>query len=141
MRSLPALGAILVLSAGGCSQSGYGSSGNGMMNMPGPTANPSSGNTAMVVIVGQQSRQAFAPDPAPIAPGALVVWHNLDTMSHHIVMNDGSFDGGDITPGGSSQTMRLGSTGGNYHCTIHPTTMFGSIVVATTGPTPSGPAY
>jgi hypothetical protein len=30
--------------------------------------------------------------------------------------------------------MRLTGSGGNYHCTIHPTTMFGSINVATTPP-------
>jgi plastocyanin len=69
-----------------------------------------------------------------------MVWHNMDTTAHHIVMNDGSFDSGTIESGASSQTMRLVSTGGNYHCTIHPTTMFGSINVATMEPSPS-PGY
>jgi hypothetical protein len=39
-----------------------------------------------------------------------------------------------------STAMRLSSSGGQYHCTVHPTTMFGSINVATTGD-PSMPGY
>ena len=46
-------------------------------------------------------------------------------------MNDGSFDSGDIGPGSTSSAMKLSSPGGQYHCTIHPTTMFGSINAAT----------
>ena len=36
----------------------------------------------------------------------------------------------------TSAAMRLANAGGNYHCSIHPTTMFGSINVATTIPDP-----
>jgi plastocyanin len=123
MPSRFALGAFLVLAAWGCSGNGYGS---GDAGMPTP-ATSSSANASFVNIVGQKAAQSFDPNPAPIAQGALVVWHNMDTTTHRIVMNDGSFDSGDIAPGGSSQTMRLSSTGGSYHCTIHPTMMFGSI--------------
>jgi hypothetical protein len=47
---------------------------------------------------------------------------------HRIVLNDGSFDSGNIPPGGVSQPVRLaGVAGGQYHCTIHPTMMFGRV--------------
>jgi len=36
--------------------------------------------------------------------------------------------------------MRLSSSGASYHCTIHPTMMFGSINMATTEP-PMPPGY
>ena len=124
-------GAIFLYAAWGCSGGGAGSSGPGMP-MPTPNSPPSGATT--VSIMGQNGAQSFSPNPAPITQGSLVVWRNLDSATHRIVMNDGSFDSGDIGPGGSSLTMRLNSTGGNYHCTIHPTTMVGSINVATDPP-------
>jgi plastocyanin len=108
--------------------------------MPAPSNTASLAIAATVAIIGQKGGRSFDPNPASIAQGALVVWHNMDTTSHRIVMNDGSFDTGDITPGSSSQTMRLTSTGGGYHCTIHPTMMAGSINVAAIEP-PSRPGY
>ena len=92
--------------------------------------------------MGQRNDQSFDPNPAPIAQGSLVVWHNSDNTVHHIVMNDGSFDSGDIGPGATSTAMKLASAGGQYHCTIHPTTMFGSINAATSAdPGTPGSAY
>jgi len=91
--------------------------------------------------MGQRNDQSFSPNPAPIAQGSLVVWRNSDNTVHRIVMNDGSFDSGDIGPGATSASMKLSSSGGQYHCTIHPTTMFGSINTATGEPPSTGPAY
>ena len=109
--------------------------------MPTPTSSTPPSNAVTVSIMGQNGGQSFTPNPAPVTQGSLVVWRNMDNTIHHIVMNDGSFDSGDIGPGGTSATMRLSSAGGNYHCTIHPTTMFGSINVATDPPvsTPGSP--
>jgi plastocyanin len=109
--------------------------------MPTPTSTRSGGATT-VTIMGQSGAQAI-PQPAHHSiGGSLVVWRNMDSTVHRIVMNDGSFDSGDIGPGGLSATMRLSSGGGNYHCTIHPTTMFGSINVATDPPvSPPAPGY
>ncbi len=137
MRSRLLAGTVLIVAACGCGDNGgYDST---SMNMPAPTMGTTPA-TATVNIVGQRDALSFNPNPAPISQGSFVVWHNLDTTAHHIVMNDGSFDSSTIAPGGSSQAMRLGSAGGNYHCTIHPTTMFGSINVATLGLSPS-PGY
>jgi plastocyanin len=132
-------GAIFLLAAWGCSGGGSVANGPGM---PTPTSNSAPNGAATVTIMGQNGALSFTPNPAPITQGALVVWRNADSTVHRIVMNDGSFDSGDIGPGGTSATMRLSSSGGNYHCTIHPTMMFGSINVATDPPvSPPGPVY
>jgi plastocyanin len=127
---------FVVLTAWGCSGGGSDAPG-----MPTPTSTTPPSSAITVTIMGQNGAQSFNPNPAPIMQGSLVVWRNMDSTVHHIVMNDGSFDSGDIGPGGSSATMRLGSAGGNYHCTIHPTTMWGSINVATDPPVSPGSPY
>ena len=133
-------GAIFVLAAWGCS-GGSGGSTSAPSSTPAPTTTTSS-NATTVNITGQNGAQSFNPNPAPITQGSLVMWHNQDGTVHHIVMNDGSFDSGDIMPGATSPTMKLSSAGGSYHCTLHPTTMFGSINVATDpAPSPSPSPY
>jgi len=139
MRFRRLSGAILVLAAWGCS--GSGGPGPSGPSMPTPTPNTVPSGATTVNIMGQSGAQSFSPNPAPITTGSLVVWRNMDSAVHRIVMNDGSFDSGDIGPGGTSATMRLGSSGGNYHCTIHPTTMFGSINVATDPISSPPPGY
>ena len=91
--------------------------------------------------MGQRNDQAFSPNPASVAQGSLVVWRNTDNTAHRIVMNDGSFDSGDLGPGATSAALRLSTAGGSYHCTIHPTTMFGSINTATMDPSAPGAGY
>ena len=122
MRTPLVIGTVLVCTACGCGGNGHRND-DGMMSMPTPV---SSQDARVVTIQGQQGMLSFDPNPAHIAPGALVVWHNVDNATHRIVMNDGSFDSGAIAPGSSSSVMRLGAAGG-YHCIIHPTMMFGSI--------------
>jgi plastocyanin len=63
-------------------------------------------------------------------------WHNIDSITHRVVLNDGTLDTGDIAPGASSQPMSINNGGGPYHCSIHPV-MVGTIVAATsTSPAP-----
>ena len=129
--------AVFVLAAWGCGSGGYSSS------MSGPSSPTSSSSSATTVsIMGQRNEQSFSPNPAPIAQGSLVVWQNSDNTVHRIVMNDGSYDSGNIAPGTMSSTMRLTSSGGSYHCAVHPTTMFGSINIATApDPNAGTPGY
>ena len=124
MRTPLVIGIVLVFTAGGCGSDGHRNDGS-MMGMPTAGSPP---DAWVISIVGQQGMLSFDPNPAQIAPGALVVWHNLDNVTHRIVMNDGSFDSGAIAPGNSSPALRLGGSGG-YHCTAHPTMMFGSVNV------------
>lgn len=128
MRSPLAIGTVLAFAACGCSGGTSGT--GGPMSMPTPAATVSSPDASVVTIVGRQGTASFSPNPAQIARGVPVVWRNSDTAAHRIVMNDGSFDSGTIAPGASSATLRLGPDGGGYHCTIHPTMMFGSFIVS-----------
>ena len=56
-------------------------------------------------------------------------------------MDDNSVDFGSLSPGASSAAKGVG-TGGNFHCTIHPS-MVGTIngTVAPTPPPGSGDGY
>ncbi len=89
-----------------------------------PTA-PTS-NTTTISIAGERGSQSFSPNPAS-AGGRMVLWRNDDGETHHIVANDGSFDIGDLAPGATSTMVQMPQGGLNYHCSIHPTTMFGAI--------------
>ena len=59
----------------------------------------------------------------------MVVWHNIDSVIHRVVLDNGSLDTGNLPPGASSQSMPINTGGGPYHCSIHPS-MVGTIVPA-----------
>ncbi len=82
-------------------------------------------SAATISILGQFGTQSFSPNPA--TGGQSVVWRNNDGVTHRILANDGVFDTGDIAPGATSVVVRPPGGGLNYHCSIHPTTMFGAI--------------
>ena len=107
---------------------------------PAPTPAPSSG-AVTINIVGVNGAQSFSPNPATLPAGQLVVWLNVDTTTHRVVLDDRSVDTGDLAPGASSQPMAIGAGGGRYHCSIHPE-MIGSINQDTPTPTsPPPPSY
>jgi len=102
------------------------------------STSPSPTSTSTINILfsnglGNLGANSFSPNPASVSQGAMVVWHNSDSTTHHIVLNDGSLDTGDIAPAASSPAKLLNVSGANYHCTIHPT-MVGSINVPTNPP-------
>ncbi len=107
--------ALTVTACGGCS-SGT-SSGS-------PTAPTSKATT--ISILGERGSQSFSPNPAS-AGGRMVLWRNSNGDTHRIVGNDGTFDTGDLVPGATSRMVQMPQGGLNYHCSIHPTTMFGAI--------------
>ena len=78
-----------------------------------------------ISIAGQRGSQSFSPNPA--SGGRMFVWRNDDGDTHRIVADDGSFDTGDLAPGATSTIVDVPEDGANYHCSIHPTTMFGAI--------------
>ncbi len=112
-----ALAVALTLTACGGGSSGT----SGSPSAPTPTS-----NTTTISIAGERGSQSFSPNPAS-AGGRMVMWRNDDGETHHIVANDGSFDTGDIAPGAISAMVQMPQFGLNYHCSIHPTTMFGAI--------------
>jgi plastocyanin len=64
----------------------------------------------------------------------MVVWHNIDSITHRVVLNDGSLDTGDIGAGASSRPMAINTGSHSYHCSIHPS-MVGSLVPAASSST------
>jgi plastocyanin len=129
---------VLTLGLGmwGCSGSGYSS--GSTSNPAAPTPMPSNG-VVTINVVAINGAQSFSPNPATLPAGQMVVWHNVHTTTHRVVLNDGSLDTGNLAPGASSQPMALGAAGAPYHCSIHPE-MIGSINQDTSAP-PSGPSY
>ena len=107
----------------------YGSS-----SPSGPTTTPTGGlgNTPppagaiTINVVRENGNQSFSPNPATVPAGQTVVWHNIDTVTHRVVLNDGELDTGNLAPGAFSQPMALGVPG-PYHCSIHPS-MVGTLV-------------
>ncbi len=71
---------------------------------------------------------SFYPSQATVRANQVIVWRNWDTVTHHLVFDDGSVDTGTLAPGTLSQPMTIGVGNRSYHCTIHPT-MVGTVVV------------
>jgi plastocyanin len=107
IRTLAVAAAAIVLTSCGGSSSPASPSG------PGTPSSPA------INIVGQVGAQAFTPNPAPLG-GQAIVFHNNDSVTHRVILNDGSGDTGDIAPGATSRTVTIPANGANYHCTIHP---------------------
>lgn len=89
-------------------------------NPTAPSGNPTAPSDAIVIDVRSiNGAQSFSPNPASVPSGRMVVWHNVDTVTHRVVLNDRSLDTGNLDPGSFSSPMSLGTAGG-YHCSIHP---------------------
>ena len=76
-------------------------------------------NAIVINVVAINGAQSFSPNPSSIPSGQLVVWHNIDSITHRVVLNDGELDTGNISAGAFSSPMALVAPG-PYHCTIHP---------------------
>jgi plastocyanin len=82
-------------------------------------------------VLGVNGTQSFSPNPATLPAGQMVVWHNVDSITHRVVLNNGSLDTGNLTPGASSQPMSIPAGTDSYHCSIHPS-MLGTLVSSAT---------
>ena len=72
---------------------------------PAPTPTPTPpppGGLVTINVVGINGAQSFSPNPSTLPAGQMVVWHNVDSITHRVVLNDGSLDTGNIA-GGSVQ--------------------------------------
>jgi plastocyanin len=131
------LAAFIVVALASWSCSGSSSSSNGP-TAPAPPAPAARATT--INIQGDRGAQSFAPNPGTVVEGNTIIWQNMDTQTHHIVLNDGSLDTGDIAPGRASAALPLTVNGARYHCTIHPG-MVGSINTSGGEPPPCTGAY
>ncbi len=130
----------LTLAAGAAAVSGCGGSGSSYSGTtPSPTTTPSA-SASTISIVGQNGTQAFTPNPGAFG-GMQVVFKNNDKVTHHIVMNDGSGDTGDLAPGATSPAIAIGTAGTNYHCTIHPGMIGSSSAASGAAPPPCDGPY
>jgi plastocyanin len=100
---------------------------------PTPTATPASVDQAPSVI-GVPIIAFFLPD-ITVATGATVMWNSSHSTPHTITSgvpgnSTGSFDSGQLRTGGSfGFTFGVAGTY-PYYCTIHPSSMQGTITVA-----------
>lgn len=121
MRITLAAAGIAALALGVAACSGGDGSPSGNPNAPSP---PPPG-AVVIDVVRDNGAQSFSPNPATVPAGQMVVWHNVDTITHRVVLDAGGIDTGDLAAGAFSAPMSLGASGG-YHCTIHPT-MVGTV--------------
>lgn len=105
---------VAVLGCAAASCGGYTSA-----PAPDPVTPPPPANAVIINVVAIAGAQSFSPDPSTVAAGQPVVWHNVDTTVHRVVLNDGEVDTGNLAPGASSAPMILAAPG-PYHCAIHP---------------------
>ena len=124
MRAFVTASAVIALGLGvwGCSGNGYASGNSGNPSTP----TPSIPGVVTINVVAVNGAQSFSPNPATLPAGQMVVWRNVDGITHRVVLNDRSVDTGDLAPGTSSQPMAIAAGGGPYHCSIHPV-MVGSV--------------
>jgi plastocyanin len=72
---------------------------------------------------------AFSIGTLNVAAGTTVTWTNNDGMTHTVTADDGSFDSGNIAPGGTFTFKFISAGTVGYHCKIH-SGMKASVVVA-----------
>ena len=105
---------------------------------PAPSAAPTP-STVTVSIVSSAGNTAYKPNPVMANSGDTVVFRNNDVTMHHIMLDDGSADLGDVNPGATSKGVTLkNSSAARFHCTIH-SSMVGTINESTAPPTPPCP--
>src|SRR5262245_48405573 len=108
-----AFGAATVLSVFACGGGYGGSSPTAPTVSSGAVAPPA--DAIVINVIGINGSQSFAPNPATVPVGRLVVWHNVDSVTHRVVFNDGEVDSGNIAPGAYSAPTGLVAPG-PYHC-------------------------
>ena len=120
------LGALAMWSCGG---------GGTASTSPTTPSAPSGPATVTVNIVASIGNGAYRPNPVSANSGDTVMFRNNDASMHHIVLDDGSADLGNVAPGATSKGVTIATvSAANFHCTIHPS-MVGAIN-AQTAPEP-----
>src|SRR5713226_2005583 len=127
MRSSVLFGSVLAIAGALAMSSCGGGSSSGVS--PSPSTPTPGGANIVVNIASSAGASAYNPNPVQAAIGQTVAFKNSDTATHHIMMDDGSMDFGDLASGATSRMITVSPTSGKFHCTIHP-----SMVGAINGP-------
>lgn len=119
----------------GSSVGGVGGYGQGVMIGPGGmmgSGGMMGGGPGPTAPAGTSVRMAgsrFEPATLTVAPGSTVQWFNDDALPHTVTATDGSWDSGNLAPGGTFQRQVDSAGTYAYLCRYHPG-MTGTIVVA-----------
>lgn len=81
----------------------------------------------------------YSPASVTINVGDKVTWKNDHSSPHTVTANDGSFDSGNINPGGTFPRTFTATGTFTYRCNFHPATMAGSVTVQGGGGTQPPP--
>ena len=105
--------------------------GGGSYSAPATTPTPTTpaATSVTVSIVGSSGNTAFSPNPVAVGAGNTLTFKNADITTHHIVLDDGTIDLGEMAPG-ATKSITAKASAVSFHCTIH-STMVGSINGAT----------
>src|SRR5262245_20763697 len=98
MQKVLIMAGILALAVSACAND------NVSPTSPGPPTPPSP-DAIVIDIVADNGSQSFNPDPAAVPPGKTVVWHNVDSQTHRVRLDDGRLDTGNIAAGAFSAPM------------------------------------
>lgn len=82
----------------------------------------------------------FSPMTITVNAGDTVTWHNLDSATHTVTANDGSFDSGNVNSAGSFPRMFTQPGTYDYYCKIHGSPgagMHGTVIVQGSAPAPN----
>jgi plastocyanin len=103
--------AVFLALLGGCKSN---SSSYSSPTAPATTTPPPSTPNAVAI-----QNFAFGPASLTITKGATVTWKNNDNVPHTATSDDGSWDTGNIAPGGSKSLSFANAGSFAYHCTVH----------------------
>ncbi len=120
------VGGVARYGPGGYGPAGYGPGGmmgsGGMMGW-------GSGPTAPAGTSVRMAGSRFEPATLTVAPGSTVRWFNDDALPHTVTATDGSWDSGNLAPGGTFERQFDSPGTYAYLCRYHPG-QTGTIVVA-----------
>jgi plastocyanin len=91
---------------------------------PTPTPTPTTVNVTII----DNGSFAFSPQTLNIRVGITIIWKNNTTVPHTVTSDNGVFNSGTISPGGTFSLIFTQAGTFAYHCNIHPF-MTASIIV------------
>ncbi len=82
MRVFVTVSTVIALGLGvwGCNGSSYSNGNSGNPTTPSPTIP----GVVTINVVAVNGAQSFSPNPATLPVGQMVVWHNVDGITHHV---------------------------------------------------------
>jgi len=79
------------------------------------------GGTAVQVVADSGNGGAYKPDPVKVKVGDTVTWTWVDdSASHTVTSDDGKFDSGLLSKGGTFSQKFTAAGTVKYHCAVHP---------------------